>query len=746
MDEVEALRIAKSLIEAGIPVFAAPPCPPGCRIPGHEREEFHRPKHWQKTIPSKVWLDPTTPNGWRPGYALAMVGGWLADVVDEDPRSGGDASIAELRAAGEMPRVFGVQATPSGGRHHVIGATGLAECNGFMPGLDLQSGKADGQGRGYAWIAPTIKRSKNPADAGALRTYTWIEPPDLEALAAAVAAEKAGTSSALRLDGLRRRVAGRDERRRAERAERSRSNSVGQPGDPFLGVAAASQLFAGSQGGTRSGNREFTEEQARTFLTPFLVDLQQAPIGQIEERCNAAAASLSHFVPEFWTAEQGMALLRDALASTAYDEAHPASAWTVEKFRPVLDGRRPTLDPWRAVRVEPVASYGAYEASELHSVRSEPSPEPAGDEVEALIAEMLSLSEVAQRPAPQYLIKGVLNLDSESWMIGAPGSKKSFVALDMACHVAAGKPWQGRKVTKADVIIIAAEGAGGLGKRVKAWEMTHGGLPAGVRVLPRPVQAADVKGWAVLVEACRRLLTGPEGETRPALVVIDTQARVTVGLEENDATAMGFYVAAVSAIKRATAACVLTVHHTGRKGGDARGSSAIDGAQDTELKVESEGLSGRLLTEKQKDIEQEEPIPLAFVSVPVGVDEDGEPITSLALSGDPYVAAAREMPEVVEEWQTGHGPVIVQIFKVLRDQGGSVGLTRSDTKQLVMERFYAKATRPLSRSSFATAWTRCREMVSEEGDLVMTPAGGERWAVDVDALAKLRPGKYNVST
>ena len=35
--------------------------------------------------------------------------------------------------------------------------------------------------------------------------------------------------------------------------------------------------------------------------------------------------------------------------------------------------------------------------------------------------------------------------------------------------------------------------------------------------------------------------------------------------------------------------CVLTVHHTGRSGGDARGSSAIDGAQTTELKVNPKG-------------------------------------------------------------------------------------------------------------------------------------------------------------
>src|SRR6185369_12613717 len=137
-----------------------------------------------------------------------------------------------------------------------------------------------------------------------------------------------------------------------------------------------------------------------------------------------------------------------------------------------------------------------------------------------------------------------------------------------------GREWQGLKVTQASVVMIVAEGAGGMSNRVKAWEQEHGPMGDDVRLLPRPVQAKDLKAWMVLVEACRRL--------QPGMVVIDTQARVTVGLEENSATEIGIYVEAVRATREATGACVLTVHHTGRKGGDARGSSAIDGAQHTE--------------------------------------------------------------------------------------------------------------------------------------------------------------------
>src|ERR1044072_6425954 len=96
-------------------------------------------------------------------------------------------------------------------------------------------------------------------------------------------------------------------------------------------------------------------------------------------------------------------------------------------------------------------------------------------------------------------IQGLLTLDSESWVIGAPGSKKSFVVLDQALHVAEGQPWIGLKTTRGMVVMIVAEGSGGLGARVKAWEAENGrALPADVKVLPRPVQAADLQAWAVL--------------------------------------------------------------------------------------------------------------------------------------------------------------------------------------------------------------------------------------------------------
>jgi hypothetical protein len=59
-------------------------------------------------------------------------------------------------------------------------------------------------------------------------------------------------------------------------------------------------------------------------------------------------------------------------------------------------------------------------------------------------------------------------------------------------------------------------------------------------------------------------------ELQCVLVVLDTQARVTVGADENSAVDMGRLVAAAEKIRVATRACVKFVHHEAAPGQHAR--------------------------------------------------------------------------------------------------------------------------------------------------------------------------------
>lgn len=499
-----------------------------------------------------------------------------------------------------------------------------------------------------------------------------------------------------------------------------------------------SSLFGGSQGAPRV-SVSYTLADAMRFVSGALDKLRAAPDGEINNRLNDAAMAMAHFGEQFWSREAAEKQLLSALDATVYDGLTWLASDTIASAYRAMAARGAAGDAecWDAVL--------------LAEWTAAPGGVVQGDEVDALLAEMLTPCQVADMPPPRYLVQGLLQFDSESWMIGPPGSKKSFVVLDIAAHAARGEAWQGRKVRQAAVVLIVAEGAGGMMPRVRAWERRYGPM-TGVHVLPRPVQVRDTHAWAVLVEACRRLGAG--------LVVVDTQARVTVGLEENSATDMGVYVDAVGEIRKATGACVVSVHHTGRKGGDARGSSAIDGAQTTELKVmaDGDGEHVTLFTEKQKDIEPSAPIKLKFERVIVGQDEEGEDVTSLALlprdawrqgeMDDAGLDAARDAEVVpfavrkaVQPWtdELTHPNADLQrwLLQALADTAEDRGLTQAEWRGVVDEKLVSLG----QGKTKSTPWRKAFQMVTGTagrfGEVIVKIHGADRWTVDQTALQAL---------
>lgn len=205
-------------------------------------------------------------------------------------------------------------------------------------------------------------------------------------------------------------------------------------------------------------------------------------------------------------------------------------------------------------------------------------------------------------PEPVPLITGTLFTDSTAWIVGKPGHGKSFVALDIAGCIGTGEAWQDRNVTQGLVLYVAAEGVSGMKRRVRAWEQSYGRKMTGVLWLPMAVQAGKPAEWRGLRELA--------AELRPAAIVLDTQARVTVGMEENAAKDMGEFIDALEKLRQDTGACVLTVHHQGRSGDHMRGSTAMDGAATTVIRVEKDEDVITVKNPKQKDVDEFEDIEL----------------------------------------------------------------------------------------------------------------------------------------
>jgi AAA domain len=88
----------------------------------------------------------------------------------------------------------------------------------------------------------------------------------------------------------------------------------------------------------------------------------------------------------------------------------------------------------------------------------------------------------------------------------------------------------------------------------------------------------------------------------PSLVIFDTQARVTVGAEENSSKDMGMFVDALEVLRRDCGACILVVHHEPRNGDNLRGSIALEGAATSIMRLNKDGGIITLSNPKQKDV------------------------------------------------------------------------------------------------------------------------------------------------
>ena len=259
----------------------------------------------------------------------------------------------------------------------------------------------------------------------------------------------------------------------------------------------------------------------------------------------------------------------------------------------------------------------------------------SGDPADALLAELLDTSALDNMPALEPILGDLLHLDTLARIIGPSGHMKSFVVIDIAAHIATGRRWHGQYVKQGTVVYLVAEGSRGIRKRVRAWEQHYGQRMDGVLFLPRPVQAMGPE-WDILIEAMRRL--------RPQMIVIDTQARVSVGVEENSNTELGVVIERMDDLRRATEACVLLIHHTGHVGEHGRGASAAKGALQSEMHVSKKGEDARdtivtFKVGKQKDDENGGDLQfgLRVVTLDGEYKPDGRPVTSVVLESLDHV-------------------------------------------------------------------------------------------------------------
>lgn len=341
------------------------------------------------------------------------------------------------------------------------------------------------------------------------------------------------------------------------------------------------------------------------------------------------------------------------------------------------------------------------------------------DPVDALLAELIPASDLDKIPPPVPLVDGLLDRNTLARVIGKSGHGKSFFMIDISGHIALGKPWHGRACAPGEVVYMVAEGASGIRKRVRAWERHHEvELGDRVKFLPRPVQVKEHE-WLIWVAAMARL--------RPAMVIIDTQARVTAGANENGPEDMGLLVQRADLLREQTGACVVLVHHKGHSGEHGRGHSSVLGALDAEIEVEKTAPGKiSISSSKQKDQEDFEPIRLELARVQVDVGAKGSAV--LVAPGtegaDPFV----EDEPAVDEQSPARDRLVKWIFQGFNHGRGG---TKAEIWAYARERDRGPKGKPMSKSQFYEVWGRL------EADEVLVPEGKNRFTVSSVEVRRL---------
>jgi len=182
---------------------------------------------------------------------------------------------------------------------------------------------------------------------------------------------------------------------------------------------------------------------------------------------------------------------------------------------------------------------------------------------------------------------------------------KSLLALDLAFHVAAGQAWHGYPVRGGRVVFVAGAAGRGLTRRIEAMRCSRPELIAEVgdrlAVLPLSLNLSAPGHAGALIEAVKK--------TAPALIVFDGLVRMGGDMRRA--------VEALHHIRTATGAHVMALHHDCPE--------ALRRAADRVIELAH--------WEGQIEVRQRGATPLRFRlrTVPIGMDEDGEPVTSVVL-------------------------------------------------------------------------------------------------------------------
>lgn len=248
------------------------------------------------------------------------------------------------------------------------------------------------------------------------------------------------------------------------------------------------------------------------------------------------------------------------------------------------------------------------------------------------------------RGSVKWLYKNVLPTTGVALLTASSQAGKTFVGLHLAHSLAVSGDFFG--VTpkhQGGTIVLAAEGFGSIKHRMAALGADGARLP--ISVCPVGALAANGAWKAICADVRDRALEMREEFGTPVrLIIVDTLSASGVLDDENDNAKAATVMKAFAELSIALDALVFVMHHPPKSGHGERGAGAIRNNADYVMEIQRDGESvvRTLNLTKGRDAEQRSLGNFTLVPVPLGVDEDGDPIETMVLSvGTPSVDRGR---------------------------------------------------------------------------------------------------------
>lgn len=238
---------------------------------------------------------------------------------------------------------------------------------------------------------------------------------------------------------------------------------------------------------------------------------------------------------------------------------------------------------------------------------------------------LMDIATTARAKPIGWRVKGVLPTMGIAAIYGPSGSAKTFLALDLAMAIANGLPWFGKRTKACPVVYVCLEGEAGLSNRLRAY-LLHKHTGGECYTVTQPLDLLKDKDAPELAKAIMEIGAGN------GLVIVDTLNRAAPGIDENSSVDMGRAIAMLKGFQGAVGGLVLLVHHTGKDATKGmRGHSSLHAALDAAIEVTRNGDQRGWQVAKSKDGEDGAGQPFQLEVVHLGLDEDGDPITSCVI-------------------------------------------------------------------------------------------------------------------